>query len=104
MVDISHALELIKSGAVISKSLLEHGRHMGKPPPHLSLSMGDWEESSDEDEMDDLLQKAAELVDPDRAVGSRDDDIDNILPRAGGTGPALPDQYFRRILLVFIFE
>ena len=61
-VAISHALELIKSGVVISEPLLEHGRHLGKPPPHFSVGVGDWEGSSGEDEMDDLLLKAAELV------------------------------------------
>ena len=91
MVDLSRALELIKSGVVISESLLERGRHLGKPPPHFSLGMGKWEESSDEDEMDDLLLEAAELVDPDPAVGSSDNDIDNILLEASRQfDPVLP--------------
>ena len=59
MVDISHALELIESDVVISESLLKHGGHLSKPPPRFSLGMSDWEESSDKDEMDDLLLEAA---------------------------------------------
>ena len=48
-----YILEMIKSGIVISQSLLERGRHLSKPPPQFSLSMGDWE-GSDKDEMDAL--------------------------------------------------
>ena len=79
IVDIAHALEMIKSGVVFNTSLLEHDRRMGKSPACFSLGMGDWKEFSDKDELDDLLIKAAESVDPDPAVGSRDDDIDSIL-------------------------
>ena len=90
MVDLSHISEMIKRGIVISESLLERGRHLGKPPPQFSLGMGDWEESDedemetllDEDEMDALLLKAAELADSEPAPESSDDDIDKILLQA----------------------
>lgn len=81
MVDISRVLDLVKSGVVISESLLEAGRHFGKPPPHFSLGMDDWEDS-DEDEMDHLLLKAAELADPQLKCGSSDNDMDKILLEA----------------------
>ena len=68
---------MIRSGIVISESLLERGRCLGKPPPQFSLGMDDWEES-DEDEMDALLFKAAELADFEPTAESSDDDIDKI--------------------------
>ena len=57
------------------ESLLESGRHFGKPLPHFSFGIGNLKES-DEDETDDLLLKAAELADPELTDESSDDDID----------------------------
>ena len=80
MVDIPHIAK-VKSRVVSSESLLERGRHLSKPPPYFSLGIRDWEES-DEDEMDALLLKAAELADGKLTSGSSDDEIDKILLEA----------------------
>ena len=85
MVDTSCISDMTKRGIVINESLLEHGRHLSKPPSQIFLRMSDWEESnedemdtlSDEDEMDALLLKAAELP-----AESSDEDIDKILLQA----------------------
>ena len=90
---------MIQRGIVISESLLERGRHLGKPLPQFSLGMGDWEESDedqvdalpdedemdaspDEDEMDALLLKAAELADSELPAESSDNYTDKILLEA----------------------
>ena len=81
MVNISRILKLIKSGIVIGELLLKCGRHLSKPPPYFCLGINDWEES-DQDEINALLLKEAELADGELTGGSSDDEIDKILLKA----------------------
>ena len=44
---------------ITSESLLEWGRHFGTALPQFSFGMDDWEEDSDDNEIDDLLLQSA---------------------------------------------